>query len=56
VPPGGGSALIILRFFYAISKDDRDGFIDKNDNELRQLILRGYIDEAKLARIVLPQK
>jgi len=52
--PGAGHPLIILRFFFAVSRDNRDGYIEKGDSQLEQLILYGYINESKLVPVTLP--
>jgi len=46
--------LSILQFYFAISKDNRDGYIDKNDSTLQVLMLRGCIDKSQLVPFDLP--
>ena len=52
--PGTGPRLINLWFSFAISEDNRDGYIEKGDSQLDQLILHGFINEDELVEVTLP--
>ena len=51
--PGSGPRMINLWFRFAISGDSRDGYIEKDDSQLKQLVHLGYIKEDLLDKVTL---